>query len=332
MHLYYQGQGRGYLYQPDDKTSDITSLPESGVIHFSLGGMLGDYTIETTDKNTGENIEYDIKFATPLMANAIQPTQTLSLLEDAIILSSLARTVRFVNVNCDNAEEDEIRDTLQQVKDTVEQQLALNTDSGNVQSFVNPQSPNNLIFVPKINDQDPISITDLNMAQSSEEDSNLLEYYQNKKLSVLGIPKEAMNFSSNEGLGGAGAVMSQRSSLYANALQRLKTSYIAGWTQALNTYFIARNLSGFVDTFELHMEPIITEQSTIMFDKRDAALGQAQTLVDILKNMGIKDKKDYTSALNEILADVFPKMGNEVFGWNVDIENSEGEGGGVDAF
>lgn len=329
-HLYFQGKPQGFLYQEDDRTSDITSLPEYACIHFSLGGLLGEYTIDTTDSN-GDGKTYDIKFAKPLMADAIQPTQTLSLLEDANTLSSLSKAIKFINVECNNAEEEEIRDTLQQIKDTVEQQLSLNTSSGDVQSFVNPQSPNNLIYLPKVNGQDPLSVTDLHMAQSSDTDNDLLYYYQNKKLSVLGIPKEAMNFSSNEGLGGAGSVMSQRSSLYANSLQRLKTSYIAGWTDAINKYFTIRNMSSCVNRFELHMEPIITEQSTIMFDKRDAALTQAQTLVQVLKDMGVKTPGNYREALKEILSDVFPKTGNKVLSWDIDIENAE-EGGDVDAF
>lgn len=318
VHLWYRGNPEGYIYQPEEDNSDYIKFPESSIIHFSLGGLLGRYTIDTRDSNNGIKT-YDIQFAQPLMEKAVQPTQTLSLLEDALILSSLTRIVRFINVDCgDSAEEDEIRDTLQQIKDMVEQQLAINTNNGDVQSFVNPQSPNNLIYVPKVNGQDPISITDLNMADATEQDSKLLNYYQDKKLSVLGVPKEAMNFSSSEGLGGAGQVMSQRSALYANSLQRLETAYMAGWKSAIDTYFINKNLSGFIGTYELKMQPIITLQSTVQFDKRDSALSQATTLVDLLKNLNVKDKEDYLKSLTEVLAEVFPQIGSEVLGWKID--------------
>lgn len=318
VHVWYRGNPEGYIYQPEEDNSDYIKFPESSIIHFSLGGLLGRYTIDTRDSNNGVKT-YDIQFAQPLMEKAVQPTQTLSLLEDALILSSLTRIVRFINVDCgDSAEEDEIRDTLQQIKDMVEQQLAINTNNGDVQSFVNPQSPNNLIYVPKVNGQDPISITDLNMADATEQDSKLLNYYQDKKLSVLGVPKEAMNFSSSEGLGGAGQVMSQRSALYANSLQRLETAYMAGWKSAIDTYFINKNLSGFVGTYELKMQPIITLQSTVQFDKRDSALSQATTLVDLLKNLNVRDKEDYLKSLTEVLAEVFPQIGSEVLGWKID--------------
>lgn len=326
VHIWEKGNPVGYILDPsetdDYRRYDVRLMPELACIHFSLGGLLGDYTIDVADSE-GNPVSYDIQFATPLMAQAVQPTQTLGLLEDAVLLSSLSRTIKFINVSC-GSQDTEIRDALQQIKDAVEQQLALNTATGDAQSFVNPQSPNNLIYLPKIDGNDAITITDLNMAEASDADSKLLDYYQNKKLSVLGVPKEAMNFSSNEGLGGAGSVLSQRSALYANALQRLETAYIAGWTDAINKYFKARNLSGFVNQFKLHMNPIITTQSTVQFEKRDSALNQAQQLVDLLKNVGVIDSENYRKALTEILSEVFPQIGSDAINWDIDVTETEG--------
>ena len=330
VHLWYEGKPVGFMYEPEDDTdSRFIQYPESSIIHFSLGGLLGKYSIDARN-SSGDIITYDIQFAQPLMERAVQPTQTLSLLEDAMLLSSLTRIVKFINIECGNAEEDEIQSTLQQIKDAIEQQLSLNTATGDAQSFVNPQSPNNLIYLPKINGADAVSITDLNMAEATEADNKLLDYYQNKKLSVLGVPKEAMNFSSSEGLGNAGSVMSQRSALYANALSRLETAYMNGWRDAINKYFMAKNLSGFIDTFELHMNPILTEMSVLNFDKRDAAIAQASALVELMKSVGIEEQKEYRNAIVEILAEVLPKTGTAANTWSIDIENAEG--GPTDAF
>lgn len=337
IHIWNEGEPQGYVYQnysDTTMTSNVGTIlyPESSVIHFSLGGLLGKYTVDgTNDKN--EPITYDIQFADPMFSEAVQPTQTLSLLEDANILSSLTRIVRIVNVDCGNVtEENEIRQNLQMIKDAIEQQLALSTSTGSATSFVNPQSPNNLIYVPKTNGADTISITDLNIADTTEGDNKLLDYYQNKKLSVLGVPKEAMNFSSAEGLGGAGAVMSQRSALYANRLSMVETAYMNGWRDAINKYFIQRNMSGFADTYTLHMNPIITNMDQVMSEKRDSAINQAQTLIDLLKNLGIEDKNTYKQALTETLTQALPQTGGAVNGWDIDISNEEsgaGAGGGM---
>lgn len=327
LHLWKQGKPKGYIYQPDENEVTTISYSEEAIIHFALGGLLGDYTIDCKN-SAGEIDSYDIQFGAPLMKKAVQPTQTLSLLEDAVVLSSLIRTVKFIAVECGNAEEEEIQSTLLELKSMIEQQMSLNTSNGDAQSFVNPQSPNNLIYLPKINGTDPISITDLNMGEASDADNKLLDYYQNKKLSVLGVPKEALNFSSQEGLGGAGQVMSQRSALYGNALQRIETAYIEGWTDAFNKYFTARGLSGFADKFTLHMNPIVTQMSTINFEKRDAAIGQAQTIVQLLKDLGVTNADDYKDAVTEILVDVLPQTGPNVNSWDVDVTTEEGGGEG----
>jgi len=339
IHLWYRGEPQGYVYQPSSEDSSVMgiegaiSYPESSIIHFSLGGLLGKYhiTAQTSDKNL---IDYDIQFAEPLMSTAVQPTQTLSLLEDALLLSSLSRAVKFVNVECgDLGEEEEIGAQLQKIKDRIEQQLALNTSTGTAESFVNPQSPNNLIYLARVNGQDAISVTDMSMAETTDADNKLLDYYQNKKLSVLGVPKEAMNFSSAEGLGGAGAVMSQRSALYANRLAKVETAYKNGWTDALNKYFISRNMSGFVDKFVLNMNPILTNMDQILFEKRDSAIGQAQSLVNLMKELGVKNADRYQQAVTEILTQAFPQTGAAVNSWKVDINTtSEEAGGGMGGF
>lgn len=330
LHLWRQGHPKGYIYQPNPEDLDFTDntrlikYPESSIIHFSLGGLLGDYAIDVRD-TVGAIQKYDIQFAQPLMDAAISPTQILNLLENASVLSSLIKVVKFINVDCGDAEEEEIADALQQIKDAIEQQLSLNTSTGDTQSFMNPQSPNNLIYLPKINGQDAVSITDLNMQDASENEDKLLNYYQDKKLSVLGIPKEALNFSSSEGLGGAGAVMSQRSALYANSLQRLVTAYISGWTDGLNKYFLAKNMSGFIGKFKLHMNPILTEMSTVQFDKRDSAVSQAAAIVDLFKSLNIEDRDIYINALVEILTEAFPQTSSSLHGSKIDVKEIEGE-------
>ena len=326
LHLWSTGEPKGYLVDPEvSGKSDYKTVmfTEDSVVHFSLSGLLGDYVFTARNEN-GEDVDFDIQFADPLMESAVQPTQILNLLEDASVLSSLVKVVRFINVDCGNGtEEDEIKDALQQIKDAIEQQLSLNTSNGDAQSFLNPQSPNNLIYLPKVNGNDPVSVTDLNMRDDGEESDKLLNYYQDKKLSVLGIPKEALNFSSAEGLGGAGAVMSQRSALYANSLQRIETAYKEGWTSALNSYFRVRNLTGYVDKFELHMQPILTEMSAVQFDKRDASVSQASQIVDLLKSLGVKDVDMYRTAIIEILQDALPKTSSSFNDAPLDVKSGD---------
>ena len=93
----------------------------------------------------------------------------------------------------------------------------------------------------------------------------------------------------------------------------------------INQYFIQKNMSGFVDKFDLHMNPIITEMSSLQFEKRDSALSQAQILVEMLKSLGVDDKGDYRIGLTEILSEVLPKTGAAVNSWDLEPNPADGE-------
>lgn len=332
LHIWKDYQPYGYLYDPSmgDKDNYISGscgidyelLPESSIIHFTLGGLIGEYSI-TGKNNSGDTVDYDIQFANPLLKSALKPTQTLNLLEDSTILSALIKTVRFICIECNGVDESEITPTLMHIKSLIEQQMSLNTASGDTQSYLNPQSPDSLIYLPRVNGQDPISILDLKMNDESEATNKLLEYYQDKKLSVLGIPKEALNFSSAEGLGGAGSVMSQRSALYANSLQRIENAYINGWKEAIDRYFKARNLPQYCGRYELHMNPILTELSTIQFERRDSAISQVTSIIEVMKELGVEDADQYRSTITEILLEALPKTSSKVSSWEVSVDTEE---------
>lgn len=117
--------------------------------------------------------------------------------------------------------------------------------------------------------------------------------------------------------------MSQRSALYANSLQRIETAYLTGWRDGINKYFIARNMSGYVDKFKLHMNPILTEMSTVQFDKRDSAISQASAIVELFKGLKIEDKDTYINALVEILTEAFPQTSSSLNRGLIDVSGGD---------
>ena len=123
--------------------------------------------------------------------------------------------------------------------------------------------------------------------------------------------------------------MSQRSALYANILSRLETAYMNGWRDALNKYFLSRNMSGFVDKFTLNMNPIVTNMDQVLFDKRDASIQQATAIVELMRNLGVEDEGVYKNAIQEILTQAFPQTGSAVMNWGIDLNSNEAEGGGM---
>ena len=47
VHLYSMGQPMGYILDYEDGVTGYVVHPEESIIHFSLGGLLGDYSITT---------------------------------------------------------------------------------------------------------------------------------------------------------------------------------------------------------------------------------------------------------------------------------------------
>ena len=84
-------------------------------------------------------------------------------------------------------------------------------------------------------------------------------------------------------------------------------------------------MSGYVDKFELHMSPVITEMSTVKFEKRDAAIGQASSLIDMLKSLSIEDKDIYISALIEALNESFPRTSSKITSTDIDVASGAEE-------
>ena len=75
------------------------------------------------------------------------------------------------------------------------------------------------------------------------------------------------------------------------------------------------------------MNPIITQMSTVSAERRDSALTQATTAVELLKSLGVEDANSYKQALTEILTESLPGIGSNVNSWSIDTKANAEEGG-----
>ena len=104
------------------------------------------------------------------------------------------------------------------------------------------------------------------------------------------------------------------------------SSFLARYPKITNdSSGVKSNLSGYVNEFDLHMNPIITQMSTVNFERRDSALTQATTVTELLKSLGITDESPYKKALTEILTEGFPDTAGDVNSWKVDLASEGGE-------
>ena len=71
------------------------------------------------------------------------------------------------------------------------------------------------------------------------------------------------------------------------------------------------------------MTDIITDQSTLQFEKRDSAVSQASAIVNLLKDLGVANADTYKTALTEILLETLPITSADVNSWSMDLKQKE---------
>ena len=71
------------------------------------------------------------------------------------------------------------------------------------------------------------------------------------------------------------------------------------------------------------MTDIITDQSTLQFEKRDSAMSQAGAIVNLLKDLGVENADTYKTVLTEILLETLPVTSANVNSWDIDLEQKE---------
>ena len=67
------------------------------------------------------------------------------------------------------------------------------------------------------------------------------------------------------------------------------------------------------------MNPILTELSTVQFEKRDSAISQASAIVDLMKDLNNTNVEDARTAITEILTEALPDTGSKVSKWDIDL-------------
>jgi hypothetical protein len=73
------------------------------------------------------------------------------------------------------------------------------------------------------------------------------------------------------------------------------------------------------------MQPILTEMSALQFDKRDSAITQSSTLVDLLKSLGVTKTDVFKVALSEILGECMPKTSATISDTTLDVSTETEE-------
>lgn len=334
--------------------SDVNIYDRKCFVHICLEGNIDRHpeVIALSNGDTGDVSVYRVKTGKSILADAYEASQTVKLLEDSMMLSRITKSalVRILQIEVGNMPKPESEALLRRIKNMIEQKLALNKQNGVVSSYNSPGPMENIVYTMTHEGKGVITSTNLG-GDVNIKDIVDLDYFNNKKLSALKIPKQYLNYDAPEGLGN-GTSLTKLSSRYAHSIMRLQNAYMSGITTLINLFFLDQfskdvdikmgkdciKGNNYINNFTLKMVTPATIEDTERDEQLDLRLNQAQSILSMIE--GKTDDNGIMEVVQWILAEFMhlsdiadilkdhPTMHDDEQGMDTSEINDFGGGGG----
>lgn len=252
-------------------------------VHISLAESINrnPELLAIDDPTSGKTTVYKIKTGKSILADAYDSSQTVKLLEDSLLLSRLTKSalIRLLQIEVGDMPKPEVESLLRRVKNMIEQKIALNKNTGETRSYNSPSPMENIIYIPTKNGKGAITLNNLG-GDVNIKDIADIEYFNNKKLSSLKIPKQYLNYDAPEGLGN-GTSLSKLSSRYAHTIMRIQKAYSYGITTLLNLFFLDKDLD-YINKFTVKMVAPATIEDMERDEQISNRVGQVSDIMGLL--------------------------------------------------
>ena len=267
-----------------DQTTNVNLYDNKSFVHICLPGNIerNPEIIKLTDKN-GVTKVYKVKSGKSILADAYDASQTVRLLEDSLVLSRLTKSavIRILQIEVGNMPKSNTEELLRRYKNHIEQKLAMNVQTGTTASYNSPGPMENIVYFATHEGKGVIT------PQTIGGDVNIkdivdLDYFNDKKLSALKIPKQYLNYDAPEGLGN-GTSLTKLSSRYAHTIMRIQNAYIAGITQLLNIMLMDKGLD-YTNRFKIKMVSPATIEDVERDEQLQNRLTQSGDILGLIES------------------------------------------------
>lgn len=269
------------INQVDIKNVDF--YDRRSFVHISLSESISrcPELLSIQNGEDGTSTVYKIKTGKSILADAYDTGQTVKLLEDSLLLSRLTKSalIRLLQIEVGDMPKPEVESLLRRVKNMIEQKIALNKNNGEARSYNSPGPMENIIYFPTKNGKGAITLNNLG-GDVNIKDIADIDYFNNKLLSALKIPKQFLNYDSPEGLGN-GTSLTKISSRYAHTVMRVQNAYKYGITTLLNLFFLDKNLD-YINKFTIKMVSPATIEDIERDEQMSTHIGHVRDILDIL--------------------------------------------------
>lgn len=274
-------------------------------VHISLSESITRFPQMLVIKNEDGEVSnaYQIKVGKSILEDAYSSARQLKLLENSLMLNRLTKSslLRILQIEVGDSPEPETRRKIQRVKSMIEQKMSLNTQSGAARSYNAPGPIENIIYQATRDGKGAITETTIG-GDVNVKDIVDIEFFQNRELAALKIPKQYLNFDSAEGFSN-GTSLTKVSSRYAHTVMRIQNSYIQGITTLLNIFFLDKGLD-YINKFTIKMVNPSTVEQTERDEQFSTRISQVDDLMRVFSDTDYSDKtkrKIFNALINDLV-------------------------------
>lgn len=302
------GQAATYNYKM--KSNDVNVYQADDFVHACLEDNATRYPekvnifLNEDDYNADKNPQaYTVKRGKSLLYDSYKIWREKALLENAALLNRITRSslVRTIQIEVGDMPKSQVRNTLQRVKQLMEQKSAINTGNSMIE-YNNPGPIENNIYLPTHGGQGAVTIGQV----GGEVDvKNLadLDYWNNKFYSSYGVPKQYFGWTDDGAGFNGGSSLTILSSVYAKGVKRIKNAILQALTDMINLILLNKGCKAYLNNFVLKMKtPTTQEEKDYREDltNRISAINNMQALFADVEDRGRKLEilKSLISTLN----------------------------------
>lgn len=270
--------------------SDVDVYPQTEFVHAQLEDNsnrteeeVDIFLNNNADTDSDASYSYTVRRGQSILYNVFKIWRELQLLENSILLNRLTKSsiVRLIQVEVGDMPKEKIGPHLQQVKQLIEQKIALNTNVS-MSEYTNSGPIENSVYIPTHGGIGHIT------ADSIGGDVDVkgladLDYFKNKFFGQLRVPKQYFGETDDSQGFDSGKSLSLISSRYSKMVKRIQNTVVQALTDAVNLMLIDKGLSNYVNKFTIKMLQPLTQEE---LDRREHKRDNVGVVSDIMNLMG----------------------------------------------
>lgn len=284
-------------------------MEPSAIIHLKFGESYHAPTNLVVQYEDGHQEDLYIDEGEPFLLNAYRDTIALERMEDSLDANRQVKAalVRILQVEVGDIPDHLSEEVLDALEDAIETKLSVDVNTGRAQSYPDPPAWENIVYTATKNGKGVINVQNLG-GDVDVKDIVDIEYRQNKQLSTLGIPKQFLNFSGSEGLGAAGAVLTQTSSRFYHRVINLQLAISSIVKSSAELYFERNNLEFFKGSFEIGLLHPVGPEEEILAAKQTNAQARMADLFNLCDSLGIVNTRARLEIIKSCLDELDPDL------------------------